>query len=390
MKQNSRYYFDFPLLAIATTFFLYACGNTQQTETPAAPRVEAYPVFRLAAKDATLASDYPANLQGIQNIEIRPKIDGFIEQIFIDEGATVKKGQPLFRIRAPQYQQDLNTAAAAINSAEADVNVAELQVQKTKPLVEQEIISKFELKSAEYNLQVRKAALAQAKANYANAKTNLGYTNITSPVDGIVGALPYKLGSLVGGTTPMPLTTISNISKVYAYFSLNEKQLLEFSRQYTGSTIEEKLKQMPPVNLILSDGTDYPEKGKVETVSGLINSQTGTASFRASFPNPLALIRSGGSAVVRIPVFLKDALVIPQKSTYEVQGKHFVYLVQDSGKILSTEIEIMAKSAGQYFVVTKGLQAGQALVLESAAPLPDGTIIKPDPQPADKVYENLK
>lgn len=352
--------------------------------------VEAYPVFQLAAKDATLASDYPANLQGIQNIEIRPKIDGFIEQIFIDEGATVKKGQPLFRIRAPQYQQDLNTAAAAINSAEADVNVAELQVQKTKPLVEQEIISKFELKSAEYNLQVRKAALAQAKANYANAKTNLGYTNITSPVDGIVGALPYKLGSLVGGTTPMPLTTISNISQVYAYFSLNEKQLLEFSRQYPGSTIEEKLKQMPPVNLILSDGTDYPEKGKVETISGLINSQTGTASFRASFPNPLALIRSGGSAVVRIPVFLKEALVVPQKSTYEVQGKHFVYLVQDSGKILSTEIEIMDKSAGQYYVVTKGLQAGQSLVLESAAPLPDGTKIKPDPQPADKVYGNLK
>lgn len=388
MKQNRPY----SLLAtvIMAAFFFASCVNTAQPETIAAPEPQAYPVFKLASKDATLASDYPANLQGIQNIEIRPKIDGFIEQILIDEGATVKKGQLLFRIRAPQYQQELITASAAINSAEADLNVAELQVQKTKPLVDQEIISKFELQSAENNLKVRKAALAQARASYANAKTNQGYTAISSPVDGIVGTLPYKLGSLVGGTTPLPLTTISNISKVYAYFSMNEKQMLEFSRQYTGNTIEAKLKQLPAVALILSDGTDYPEKGKVETIGGLINSQTGTASFRASFPNPLALIRSGGSAVVRIPDSIKNALVIPQKATYELQGKYFVYLVQDSGKVTSTEIEIMNKSAGQYYIVTRGLKPGETLVLESASPLPDGTRIKPDMQSEDKVYGNLK
>ncbi|ULQ52008.1 efflux RND transporter periplasmic adaptor subunit [Flavihumibacter fluvii] len=390
MKQNKPYSFHYSVMAIVASIILYSCGNISQPETAAAPEVQAYPVFKLAAKDATLATDYPANLQGIQNIEIRPKIDGFIEAIYIDEGATVKKGQLLFRIRAPQYQQDLNTAAAAINSAEADLNVAELQVQKTRTLVEKDIISKFELQSAENNLKVRKSALAQAQANYANAKTNLGYTTITSPVNGMVGALPYKLGSLVGSTTPMPLTTISNISKVYAYFSMNEKQLLEFSKQYLGSTIEEKLNQLPPVDLILSDGTTYPEKGKVETISGFINSQTGTASFRASFPNPLALIRSGGSALVRMPVFLKNAVVIPQKSTYELQGKHFVYLVQDSGKVTSTEIGIMDKSVGQYYVVTGGLKPGETLVLESAAPLPDGTRIKPDLQPEDKVYGNLK
>jgi membrane fusion protein (multidrug efflux system) len=373
-------------------FFITACNSKpgNGSEQNAAATVPTYPVTKVVAKTATLKTNFPATLQGEQNIEIRPKIDGYIEEIYVDEGATVKKGQLLFRIKAPQYQQDVNTSNAAISSAEADVSAAELQVKKAKPLVEKGIISKYELESAEYTLQARKATLQQAQANLANAKTNLSYTVVTSPVNGVVGTIPYRLGSLVSSTTTSPLTTVSNIGNVYAYFSLNEKQLLEFSRQYKGNTLDAKLKQMPPVTLLLADGTEYPEKGRVETIAGLINTSTGSASFRATFPNPVGLLRSGGSASLEIPVTINNAVVIPERSTYELQGKHFVYLVGADNKIINTEIEVMNIAAGQYFVVTKGLQPGDTIVYESAVSLLDGSAIKPDMQAENKVYGNLQ
>ncbi len=373
---------------------LSACGNNNQQAggAPAAggpPPVQAYPAFKVSARSATLNSDYPATLQGQQNIEIRPKIDGYIDHIYIDEGSVVKKGQILFRISAPQYAQDVNNSAAAVSSAEADVNAAQLQVNKTKPLVEKDIISHYELESAQLTLQARKAALKQAKANLANSRTNLGYTTVTSPVNGVVGTIPYKLGSLVNSNTAQPLTTVSNIGNIYAYFSLNEKQLLDFARHYEGRTLEAKLSKLPPVSLILSDGSNYPEKGRVETVSGLINTQTGSASLRATFPNPMRLIRSGGSATVRIPQNLKDVIVIPQKATYELQGKRFVFVVDGSGKVKNTEIQIMDLATGQYYVVTSGLKAGDTVILEGTSNLQDGTAVKPDMQADGAVYKDL-
>jgi len=369
----------------------FGCRNTEggQAQQGGAPVAQAYPVLKVSTHNTTLQSQYPATLQGVQNIEIRPKIDGYIEHIYIDEGATVKKGQLLFKINAPQYEQEVKNSLAAINSAEADVNTAKLQVEKTKPLVTKGIISDYELKSTEDALKVKEAALMQAKTALANARTNLSYTTVTSPVDGVAGMIPYKLGSLVSSTTTSPLTMISNISKVYAYFSMNEKQLLDFSRQYKGSTLEAKLKQLPEVSLILSDGTDYPEKGKIESIGGQINSETGAASFRATFPNPVRLIRSGGSATIVIPVPLKDALLVPQRSTYELQGKRFVYLL-NGDKVKSEEIMTMPDPAGQYFVVTGGIKSGDQIVYEAGAPIADGTAIKPQIQREDQVYKDIK
>lgn len=378
------------LLLWTVAFLAQSCRNNQpgagQAPDPVTP---SYPVFKATTHTTVLRTEYPATLQGIQNIEIRPKIDGFIEKIYIDEGASVKKGQLLFKINAPQYEQDVKNALAAVNSAETDVNTAKLQVEKTKPLVDKQIISDYELRSAEDALKVKQAALLQAQTTLANARTNLSYTLITSPVDGVAGALPYKLGSLVSSTTALPLTMISNISKVYAYFSMNEKQLLEFSRQYKGSTLEAKLKQLPPVILILSDGTEYPEKGRVETINGMINSETGAATFRATFPNPVRLIRSGGSAVVAIPVTMTNALLIPQQSTYELQGKRFAYKL-DSGKVNSVEISTIPAGAGQYFVVTDGLKAGDSVVFQAALPIAEGTTIKANMQSEDQIYKDLK
>jgi membrane fusion protein (multidrug efflux system) len=384
----------FPVLTGIAIMALSACGGKKEQAGGAAaggaPPVSSYQVFTIAPKSATLSSDYPATLQGEQNIEIRPKVDGFVEKIFIDEGSVVKKGQPLFSIRAPQYEQDVRNSAAAISSAEADVSAAQLQVNKTKPLVEKDIISHYDLESAQFTLQTRKAALAQAKTTLANAKTNLGYTNITSPVNGVVGSIPYKIGSLVSSTNTQPLTTVSNIGKVYAYFSLNEKQLLNFSRTVKGTTLNQKLTNTPPVSLLLSDGSNYPEQGHVQTISGLINTETGSASFRATFPNPVGLLRSGSSATVRIPQQIKDGILIPQKSAYELQGKHFVYVLGADDAVKSTEIEIMDQAAGQFYVVTSGLKTGDKVVFDGTSSLKDATKIKAEALADDKVYEGLK
>ena len=376
----------------ALLLLLSACGNNKNksVETEGPPPIPSYTVFKVIAKTATLQTLYPATLQGEQNIEIRPKIDGYIDKIYIDEGATVKKGQVLFHISAPQYQQEVNNAMASVNSTSADVSAAELQVKKAKSLVEQDIISRYELESAEYILQTRRAALAQAKATLANAQTNLGYTVVASPVNGVAGTIPYRLGSLVNSATEQPLTVISSIGNVYAYFSLNEKQLLDFSRQYAGNTLAEKLKKLPPVNLILADGSAYPEKGHVETIGGLLNTTTGSASFRATFPNPVGLLRSGGSATVGIPVAVENAVVVPQRSTYELQGKRFVYVVNEKDQVISSEITITSLAAGQFFVVTDGLKAGDRVVYESTGSLADSTVIKPDMMPESKVYSELK
>jgi membrane fusion protein (multidrug efflux system) len=384
----------YPVLTGIAMMALSACGGGDKPAAGAAaggaPQVQSYPVFSITPQNATLNSDYPATLQGEQNIEIRPKVDGFVDRIFIDEGSVVKVGQPLFSIKAPQYEQDVRNAAATISSAQADVSAAQLQVNKAKPLVEKDIISHFELESAQYTLQARKAALAQAKTTLANARTNLGYTHITSPVNGVVGSIPYKVGSLVSSTNAEPLTTVSNIGQVYAYFSLNEKQLLDFSRTVKGKTINEKLANTPAVTLLLSDGSTYPEQGRIRTINGQISTETGSASFRATFPNPVGLLRSGSSASVRIPQDIKAGLLVPQKSTYELQGKRFVYLVGQDGTVKSTEIEIMDKAAGQYYVVTSGLKAGDKLVYDGTSSLKDATKIKAEDMAADKVYQDLK
>ena len=296
----------------------------------------------------------------------------------------------LFKINAPQYEQQVRTANASISNAEANVNAAQLQVNKTKPLVDKDIISKYELEAAQLTLQSRKAALAQAKAELVNAKVNLSYTNITSPADGVVGSIPFKTGSLVSGSSAQPLTTVSNISKVYAYFSLNEKQLLDFANVYKGKTLAAQMKNIPAVSLILADGTTYAQNGKIESINGQINTNTGSASLRATFPNPTAILKSGASAAVRIPQHIDNVILIPQKSTIDLQGKKFVYVLGDSAKVVNTEIEVMEITKGKFYVVTKGLKAGDKIVLEGFQSLKNGTMIKPEELNTDSVYAEIK
>lgn len=352
--------------------------------------IRPYPVLTLETQNTELYSDFPATLQGEQTVEIRPKIDGYIEQILIDEGATVTKGQVLFRISNPQYEESVRNAEAAISSAKADVATAKLQVEKTRPLVEKDIISKYELESAQLMLKMKQAALDQAKTALANAKTNLGYTSVTSPVNGVVGLIPYKVGSLINATTPNPLTTVSKMGKVYAYFSFSEKQILSLMTSFPGKSLQESLTKLPSVTLLLSDGTEYSLKGRIEIASGLVDRHTGSVVLRATFDNPLKVIRSGGSGTVRISQQVTNAILIPQRSTYELQNKTFVFVVDSKQMVLSRAVDIKNISGKGVYVVKNGLKVGERIVLKNAATLKDSTIINPISVTNKEAYSEIQ
>jgi membrane fusion protein (multidrug efflux system) len=378
-------------IAIPVLLSISACNNQSSPKgKPFDQEAQAYKVTTLTPRSATLNTDYPASIQGLQNIEIRPKVDGFVEKIYVDEGTIVKKGQLLFKINAPQYEQEVRTAEAGIKTAEADVSTANLQVEKVKPLVEKDIISHYELESAQYTLQSKKAALAQAKATLVNARVNQGYTTIVSPVNGVIGSLPYKLGSLVTSSTTEPLTTVYNTATVYAYFAMNEKQLLDFSSDSSNTSLQYKLNHLPKVTLILSNGAVYEHPGKIETVNGQINTSTGSANFRAAFINPKGLLHSGSSAMVQIPTLVKSGIIIPQTVTYQLQDKLFAYVVDSQNKIKNVVIEVMDNTPGQFYVVKSGLKEGDKIIIESVSNIKDGTEIKPVDVNAASVYKELK
>ncbi|WP_149206867.1 efflux RND transporter periplasmic adaptor subunit [Flavobacterium johnsoniae] len=378
------------LSILAASVIIASCGkNDKSAQAGGAPQVKEYKTLTLQPESATLNSDYPASIQGQQNIEIRPRVEGYIDKIFVDEGAVVKAGQPLFKISAPEYEQQVRTATASIKSAQADLSSAKLAVNKVKPLVEKGIISKYDLESAQYTYESALASLAQANAALVNAKTNLGYTTVTSPVNGVVGSIPFRLGSLVSSNTAEPLTTVSSIGNVYAYFALNEKALLNFTKD-SGASLNQKLKSMPAVSLLLSDGSVYDQKGNIETVNGLINTETGTVNVRARFPNPKGIIRSGSSTTVRIPKEVKDGIIVPQSATFELQDKMFAVVLGKDGKTRNANITVLENTAGNYYVVTSGLNPGDEIVLEGVASLKEGSEIKAKKQSPETVYADLK
>ena len=380
------------LSILAASIVIASCGKKDDKSAQAggAPQVKEYKTLALQPESATLYTDFPASIQGQQNIEIRPRVEGYIDKIYVDEGAVVKAGQPLFKISAPEYEQAVRTASASIKSAQAEVSTAKLAVHKVKPLVEKGIISKYELESAQYTYESAMASLAQANAALVNAKVNLGYTTVASPVSGVVGSIPFRLGSLVSSATAEPMTTVSSIGNVYAYFALNEKMLLNFTQENSGASLAQKIKKMPEVSLVLSDGTTYAEKGRIETVNGLINTETGTVNIRARFPNPKGIIRSGSSTTVRIPNVVKEGIIVPQSATFELQDKIFAVTVGKDGKTKNVTITKLENTAGNYYVVTSGLKSGDQIVLEGVASLKEGSEIKANNVSAETVYADLK
>jgi len=382
---------NFRKLALFLMVLIVAsCGNQPRGGQPnSAGKAKEYPVIAVKTQSTKLYKDYPTKLQGQQTVEIRSKIAGYIEQIFVDEGAFVKKGQVLFRLNANDIQATVRSAEAMVKVAEADVKIAEVNVEKTRPLVEKNIISKFDLESVESTQKSKEAQLAQAKANLENARANLQYTLITSPAEGTIGNFPFRVGSLVSSSTTEPLTTVSNTINMYAYFSFNEKEFLTLTKGLAGKNQQEKFSKLPGVSLVLADNSVYDQTGRIETASGLINSQTGAVNVRASFPNTEGLLRSGGSGTVRIPQVVDSVIIIPQKTSYELQGKHFVYVVGAGNKVRNTEIEVLVGNLKDSYVVTRGLNVGDRVVLEGIASLRNDTEIVPKLSEIGSLSENM-
>ena len=340
---------------------LVSCGKKDEQQMP--PQGPApFPVETVVKQDATTFQEYTANLEGQQNVEIRPKVNGFIQKIYVDEGQMVKKGQLLFKLETQTLSQDAGAAKAMVQAAQVEVD-------RLKPLVDRKIISNVQLETA-------KAKLAQAKSAYGSIAANIGYGTITSPVNGVVGSLPYREGSLVSMTSDMPLTTVSDSKVMRAYFTLNEKQLLSFNKTFKGANTVEKLKNVPEVSLLLVDGSEYDQKGKIVTINGLVNPQTGTTEFRAEFNNPQGLLRSGSTGAIRLPIEQKEVILVPQNAVYEMQGKQLIYVVGKDNKVKSTIITTSGVS-GMNFIVTEGLSEGDVVVVEGASKLRDDMEIVP-------------
>lgn len=352
--------------------------------------VKEYNVMEIKEQSTTLFKDYPVVLEGQQTVEIRPKIAGYIEQILVDEGANVKKGQLLFRLNSKDLQAVVRSSEAQVKVAEADVFTAQINLDKTKPLVEKAIVSQFDLESAKSTLKAKEAQRAQAMANLENAKENLQYASIDSPADGTIGTFPYRVGSLVNSSITEPLTTVSNTSNIYSYFSLNEKDFLQLVKGLAGANTQEKLKKLPGVQLILADNTPYDHPGRIDAASGLIDQKTGSVTMRAIFPNTERLLRSGGSGQIRIPQALDSAIIIPQKATYELQGKRFAFVVTTDNKAHATEIQVLVGNLKDTYVVTDGLKVGDKIVMEGIISLRNDTEIKPKVVDSGDLSENTE
>jgi len=376
-------------LFILTGIILTALGSCKSSTNNAgygAMPPPALPVITVVSMPATTYQEYSASLEGSKDIEVRPQIDGYIERIFVDEGAHVRKGQSLFQINSRTYISQLDNAKASLSAAKANLANAQINVSKLTPLVQNNVISDVQLKTAQAAYDAAAANVTQAEAVVRNAQINLSYTMVKAPVDGYIGRIPYKMGALVGTTTPEPLTVISEIKKVYAYFSLSENDFIQFKNEFSGSTVEQKIKQMPPVELILADGSVYPEKGKVEVVSGQFSSTMGSISFRASFQNKEGLLRSGNTGKIRIARNFENSIVIPQEATFELQEKVFVFTVGDSNKVASKPLTI-AGTSGNYYLVQDGVKAGEKIVYTGLDRLRDGAVIQPQPMSMDSLLK---
>lgn len=351
--------------AFISAFCLVSCKSQETGEFK-----QTCPAITITTTTVEIKENYSASIQGRQDIEIYPQVSGTIFWVCVEEGRKVRKGEILFVIDQVPYKAALRTAIANVRSATALVETAQLDYNSKKILFQENVISEYELLTTKNALAVAEAGLEQARAEEINARNNLSYTEVKSPSDGVVGILPYRVGALVSPSIPQPLTTVSDNTEMYIYFSMTENQLRALIRQY-GSP-DETIKQMPSVRLQLNDGTIYDHEGRIETISGIINRQTGTASIRSVFPNEKRMLFSGGIGNVIVPRTIKETIVIPQSATFELQDKIFAYKIDEESKINLVELTVEKLNDGKNYIVYSGLDIGDKIVSEGVGLLQDG------------------
>lgn len=350
------------ILVSTGALLILSCGGKNQQPAAAGPQTPSLKATTLEKQDIILYNSYSTNIQGVQNVEIWPKVSGFVQKIYVDEGQQVKKGQLLFKLETQTLSQDAEAAKAA-------VNVAQVEVNKLVPLVEKNIISEVQLETA-------KAQLEQAKSNYSSITANIGYSNIVSPVNGYIGEIPYKVGALVSSTMEKPLTMVSDISGIRAYFSMTEKELLEMKSEMTDDGSAVSAENTPEVELVMINGETYSQKGKIAMVNNIINPTTGSVTLRADFDNPNRLLSSGSTGTIKVPATYKGVFVIPQFATVDLQGTKMVYLLNDDNTVKTVPLNITAQTDKE-FIVAEGLEEGSTIVTEGVSKLKDGETINP-------------
>lgn len=359
---------------VACCMAVVSCG-----QAPTQQRAAEYSVQTITTTDRTIPTNYSATIRGRQDIAIYPQVSGTISQVCITEGQRVTKGQTLFIIDQVPYKAALRTAEANVEAAKAAVATAQLTYDSKKELFSRNVVSQYDLSTAENSLLTAKAQLAQADAALVNAANNLSYTVVKAPSNGVVGTLPYRVGALVSASIPQPLTTVSDNSTMYVYFSMTAKQQLNLTRRY--GSIAETLKNMPNVQLQLNDGTVYDQTGRVESISGVVDTSTGSVQLRAVFPNENGLLLSGSTGNIIMPNLYKDCIVVPQTATFEIQDKVYVYKLVD-GKATSSMIEVEKISNGREYIVTAGLTPGEVIITEGVGLMREGTPVVPKGQAA--------
>jgi len=361
-------------LFLLVVLVVVSCGNNKEQQGQNASGPLTFPVVEVPTRTVTIYDEYPTNIQGVVNSEVRAKVSGYITDVLVDEGQNVKKGQLLFKLETQSLDQEAG-------AARANVNAAQVEVDKLKPLVEKEIISNVQLETAN-------AKLAQAQSSYNSIAANIRYANIKSPVDGVVGSINFRKGALVSAQNEMPLTRVSSIEQIYAYFSMNEKDFLGFVSNSEGNSIEDKIKNLPKVTLVLANGQEFEKEGTIETISGEIDQQTGTVTFRAKFDNTGGLLRNGSSGTIKVPKTFENALIVPALSTYEQQGKTFVYkVIGDS--LVASSIEIIS-SLDKIYVVKYGVEKGTIILAKGANKVKPGTKIKPQKVTMDSIENSFE
>lgn len=361
------------LSVVAIAAVLASCGGGKQGKPNFGDNE--YAVRTVATQSAELQTTYPATIRGVQDVEIRPKVSGFITRLCVKEGQTVSKGQLLFVIDNVTFAAAERQASAAVNAAKSQLSTAKLTLENSEKLYKANVIGDYEMQSVRNAYESAKASLAQAQAAHASAKENLNFCYVNSPAAGVVGTLPYKVGALVSPSTPQPLTTVSDISTMQVYFSMTEKDMLEMSKTEGG--MHAAISSYPAVKLQLADASVYAHEGKVAAVSGVIDATTGSVQVRADFPNPEKLLKSGGSGSVVVPHINSAAVVIPQEAVAQVQDKYFVYVVGKDNKVKYTSVTVDPKNDGQNYIITSGLEAGDRFVSKGISGLTDGTEIIP-------------
>lgn len=370
------------IVLISGIILLQNC--TQAAESSNAAPAPELPVYSVITSPATIYQEFPTALEGKNNVEIRSQVDGYLDRIYVEEGAYVRAGQPLFKIDSRSYGEQMNMASANLQAANANIQKAKVEVDRLEPLVAAKVVSDVQLRTAKANYTAAVAAASQARASVGSARINVGFTTITAPVSGYIGRIPYKKGSLISRTDPSPLTLLSDISEIYAYFSLSELDFIAFQKKYPGATLHEKLKNMPMVELVIADNSIYAEKGKISIVDGQFDKTTGAISVRAIFPNTGGILRTGNTGRVRMPQLFDKTLVIPQESTYEIQDKTYVYVLGKDNKVTGKPVKISGKTDNYYFI-SEGLAAGDKIVYTGLGTLKDGISIKPKAMSSDSL-----